>query len=568
MSSANVPQSIVELGLTSYASFPGYQTSYNLLLNKLQQLPNWSDIDKTFSGSGTLELILYLISSNTEINSFMNLRGVQESYLEFAQISENIYAKAGELGYRINRPSCPIISVEYLGVTTLTITTGTIIGSYLSYDLIYFGAPKVIEKGDIIDINVGKYQEVSYSFSNTSTTAIINILTPSILSAIDNNLVNLVYSGISQTKTLFPEDYIVFNNYADFSATNTTAKIFVADFTLSHGLSNVFSKNLNTSYTIQYIETDGPISGSSNINLFVTNSNYRPLAIVSNGYNSDTLSSIVQNAPLVYSLLRRCITEKDWVFLLSSLPQFKSASIIPYGGIIGIYDISVNLTTISTNYYIVVNSITYAYQNLDSLPVSSVLKILFNQIRQDTNVTPELQIAADGPLIRIYSQSSRIPINISTSPNLTKTVIQQQVTTKPCILQINYVSANTITDPVPLTYADYNIVANITDNYKQVGLTLYYLHALRIDISLTYTFSLASSSDQTLVTTLVNQVISSYNYRVDFLVDSSEILTIINNYINYQYGVNVVLNSSDAIPLIKYINKTSYCLIVCNISFV
>lgn len=569
----NVPQSITELGLTSYNTFLGYSDIKSYLLTQLKSLPNWVDIDKTFTGSGTLELILHLISLSHEITSFMNLRGVQESYIEFAQISENIYAKARELGYRINRPNAPAFTVEYLGLTTLTISSGTVFGTYDKYDLVYYntdGLSIQIEQGDIIPCFLGKFKEQSFSFDpkSSSATALINIINPTTLNSIDNININLIYNSSPSVKTLFPEDYIVFEKYADFSESLNSAKIFVADFVLTHGLSKVLKNNIPRSYLIQYLETDGNTIATNGLTLnsFVMTKDYRLVSYDSIGTSGDTPSSIVANAPLVYSILRRAITESDFVFLLRSNQYIKNVSVTTYGDLQGIYEIT--YASLSPNNFISINSLVYSYQNLTNLPANTVIKILYQQLRNDNNITPQLIDTAGVLSIKLFTKSSRIPINLAVSPNLISNILQAQILAKPCILHIRYVGHNTKTTPIPLSYIEYTNVNTFIDYYKSVGLTLYYEHASVNNIVLNYSISLVSSVDKILVDTLIKQVIDSYNYSMDSLIDSNSILKTIELYINQKYSVGVILYTIDSTPISTYIDKSHYCHIDYNINYV
>ncbi|BCG50065.1 hypothetical protein [Ralstonia phage RP13] len=564
---SNVPQNIQELGLTSYDSFLEYGDIKTVLLNRLKALPNWAEIDKTFSGSGTLELILHLVCASHEIQSFMNLRGVQESFLEFAQLNDSIYAKARELGYRINRPNAPVVIIEYTGVPTVTLHSGDTVGTYNGYDLIYFGPNLIIEQTDQFSAYVGKFNQQNYSFDPTTSAQVIDIITPQTLQYVDNTNIRLLFDSTEQIKTIFPEDYIVFQKYADFSESLSQAKLFVADFTLMHGLAETMSSSLTRSYTVQYIETDGK-SASININDLTLDTGYRAVNVDSLGTTGDAASDIVKNAPLVYSLLRRAITETDFTFLLSSLPQIKSAAVVPYGGVAGVWEITPNVSP-TVNNFISINSLNYAYQNITSLPQDSVTTILYKQLRQDNNITPELIPASGGnpTKIRIYSKSSRIPVNISVSSGYTINIITTQVLTRPCILHVRYVGHNTVDTAVPLTFSEYTQVENVVDYYKPVGLTLYYEHAVRVPINLTFVLSLTSSSDVDLVTQLATQVIESYNLRTDLLIDSADILNTVEKYINQRFNSKVIQYTIDSVPVSQYVDKTSYSKLTYNLSF-
>lgn len=573
---SNVPQNIVELGLTSYDTFRSYNDTKTLLINNLKSLPNWDEIDKTFQGSGTLELIVHLISVSNEIQSFMNLRGVQESYIEFAQISDNIYAKARELGYRINRPTCPTVVVEYTGVPTYSLAQGTVVGTLGDLDLVYFGATKLVEQGDHIVFCVGKYTETLVSFDSSDyVNSLVTVMSPTLLSAIDNDKLSLVYNGVVATKTIFPEDYIVFEKYADFSNSTTESKLFIADFKLRHGLANLLESSLSRSITTQFIETNGKVS-SININDIKMIPLWRPVQVDGLGTTSDSPASIVKNAPLVYSLMRRAITETDFIFLHNSLPQIKSSSVIPFGDVAGVYQVTAN--TLATNNYVTINSLVYAYQNLDNISNNAVLQILYKALRNDPNISVQLDATTADHKILIYSESPRLLLSIDVSSNLTLTTVTPQVKSKPCVLMVKYVGHNTVTDPVYLTPTEYADVSNVVNYYKPIGLTLLYEHATRKDVSLKYAISLSNNTDRTLISTLINNVISSYDYSIDVTIDSGEILRIIERYCNSKYGTvsgsgatrpdSVIQYSIDDSPISVYVDKSHYCKLSCTLTFI
>jgi len=567
---SNIPQAIQELELPSTDSFLEYNDIKAVLLANLKTNPNYVNIVNSFSGSGTLELIIHLISLSHDISSFMNLRGVQESYLEFAQLDNSIFSRAAELGYRINRPTAPTYVFQYTAIPTITLIVGTVLGTYNNYNLVYFGPTVIIEQGDQVIVQVGQFQEKTFTFDTTNTNPIVNSITPSLLNAIDNNNIQIVYNNLVMSKTIFPEDYIVFEKYADFSSSTTSTNILVADFGLMHGLAMTFLNSIavgaSDSYTIQYMETDINIP-SIDINTVSVVSGWEGVNQGSLGVLGDTTSSIVKNAPLLYSLLRRAVTENDFVFLLNSLPQFKSTSIGQYGGSPGVWQIQLDNSV--TNYVITINSINYAYQNIAILPLDTVTTILYKQLLNDTNTTPELVTISGSLAINLYSKSSRLPLDISCSTGCTLTNTTAQVQTKPCVFVVSYVGYNTVNNvPVPLTQSDYNNVSTIINYYKGMGITLYYQHAIPVSISLNYTISLKNSSDQALVLSLINQVITSFNLRVEVLIDSASILKTIGIYCNKRFGIDLINYTIDSTPVSKFITKLQYSVITNNVVFI
>lgn len=569
--SNNIPSAVSSLGLNNYQVFTSSQMK-EYLIERLKKLSNWEDINRVLNTAGTLDLIIDLVASASEVNSFLNLRSQQESFLEFAEINENIFARARELGYRINRYSAPAIVIKYNETPTIEIRRGQTLGKYENYDLIYFESEsRIVEKGDLVSVVVGKYGEKSRHFSLDETGDISLEIKPEVLKSIDNNHVVLLYDSIEQDRTLFPEDYIVYNQWCDFSNSTTSTVVQAANFEINYGLFELFQKGVSNSFTVKYIETDGKLVNAISGPNIELDSRFLFYSLGSNGYDCDTVQSIIKNAPLMYSLQRRAVTENDYKFLIIHLPQFFDASISTYKGQLGTYDIRVTKVKKNTNYWISVNELTYAYQNnSDSTTSDDIVEILYEQLKANELVRVTMLGDEGAKYLRLISISTKSLLSVSANKEVFQTlVVQSQKPPAQCTLHIQYVSENTIDEPVPLTAYEYSEqVAPIVDNYKMVGLTLLYEHCKRVEINLKYIITLVDEADKELVNSLINNVINEFDRHTDILIDSSDIGNIIAHHANFKYGRQIISNLVDSKKLTYYVDKSKYCKLNCEIVYV
>lgn len=565
----NIPTALSSLGVDNFKSYTKDQYR-SFLYNKLRKLSNWEEIDTVINKAGTLDLIVELISSAAEISSFYNLRSEQESFLEYAELDQSVFAKARELGYRVSRYSSPAITLKYNAIATREMRRGDIIGTYGEYDLVYFDETQKIEKGDYIQVLIGKYREVSSDIDFNSEEDIYTKLSPIYLKSIDNTNVVLFFDDKLYEKTLFPEDYIVYNNWCDYSQSQTETNIYVANFKLKYGLYEVFSKsNAVKKYTIQYIETDGKLSDFDSKSLDITN-DWIFYRIDSYGFDCESISDIVKYAPLVYSLQRRAVTENDYKFLLTSLPQFKDVSIMPYQGVHGNYKFTLKDIAIG-NYQISVNEKSYSYQNIsENATNDEIIYALYEQIKLNELVKVSIQGNTGNTYLIITSISTKSLLNVSCNKDHgVMTTLAVQTPPARCTLHVRYVSAITDDEPVSLTQYEYKQVAAVVDLYKLVGLTLLYEHCAKQEVLLRFMISLENTEDKELVNELIKNIISEYDLKTDIVIDTNDIANSIMKYGNFKYGRVIITNVLDLtkktieIPKSKY-SKITYEVVYAN----
>lgn len=561
---STIPIDVFAQGLPSVALSRKEIKDY--LVEHLKSLTNWNEIDKALNETGVLDMVLHLISAGYEVNNFLNMRSAQESLLTYSTLSKSIVEKAKELGYRINRASAPVLKIKYNQIPTINLTRGTVVGTYRGYDVIYFDDDRLIEKGDIIYCKLGKYKEKTIDFDQDEV-KFSTIISPETLLSIDNLALELFFDGIKRNKTLFPEDYIVFPYYSDFSDSKVSAKLNIADLTLRHGLAEAVSTSLTRQFIVKYIETDGKLTQvfkQSDLTL----TNYDFISLDSRGTDPDTDSEIAEFAPIIYSMIRRAVTEDDFKFLLRNQPIIRDCSVDTYGGVKGSYQISIN--RLELGYYsISINNVVYSYQRLsDAVTEEDVITILYDQIKGNDILTPSIvDLGAGKKGIKLDSISSRSFLSISVSDNMTNSTLRAQVNPVSCVLHVRYVKSDVVDDPIPISYSEYAAIAAVVDRYKQVGTTLFYESAVRQDVNITLQVHLNDAAQRSLVEDAINYVLNKYDKRIEILIDVSEIISQINSYLRFKYGNAVSAYITSNTQLKTYVDKEHYSNLVTTIIY-
>jgi hypothetical protein len=270
----------------------------------------------------------------------------------------------------------------------------------------------------------------------------------------------------------------------------------------------------------------------------------------------------------MYSLMRRAITEADFKFLFRSLPQIRDVGIVPYGGINGDYTISINALALA-NYTITIDSVVYSFQNTYAGLTADAIINQFNlQLKNDELVIANVTGSVGTLSLHLITKSSKSLISISSSTNMT--VVQNVAQQAPscCVLEVNYLSENTVTTPVRLTTNEYLTIASTIDQYKPVGLTLFYVAATKRDVPLSYTISLIDNANQTLVMNLITKIIDDFHLRIDVNISSYDIAVLIRKYANLKYGQDLISDVLDNNVTQVYIDKAHFSNIILTTVFI
>jgi hypothetical protein len=559
-----------------------------IITKELKALPNFKEIEATLNGSGTLDFMLGILESNYQLNNYYNFRAATESTLQTATLPRSKYNKARELGYRINRANSPRVSVKYDGIPTITVTYGTVVGkTKAGLDLVYFGKPRKIERLDVITVSVGKYRFDSTSVipsEDFKETQLVTIK-PGTLTGIDNVQVELEVNSVLQEKTLFPEDFIVLEKWADFSISRTESNVMIVNTGLRHGLFNTLSMINSPAITIHSIETNGKIPDLKQADI-TTIPTFIFVEVTSLGTDAETDEQIVNAAPLMYSLLRRAVTEQDLNILIRNQPLIFDASVSFYQATEGVWEVTLSSVFLNQLYTVNVNGNVYNHTSKSATDTpETVIKALYSQLKttdtmHTTLVKRQLPLLPDiNGLCKIedikyswhvvmQSNSSRILPTVTVTSSLILSNPVPQVPPECCVMQVNYVHENSGTNPAYLTKVEYDIIDKVIKNYKMAGLALYWRSATPLPAHLNYSISLLDNADEAHVLAEWAKFLVKYNRRVDRVLDTTDLGNEFMSHVNSLNNRNTITRVTDLVLTTYDASKDKYLLLTSNLSIV
>ena len=513
------------------------------LVSWLKTQAGFDNIEEQLGGTGALDLIIDLVSSGAEVNNFIALRSKQESHLKTAQIPAEIDNNSADLGYRVNRPNSPSFIVKYIGPTTQTLSANSVLGTYGTQSIVYFGDSILIESGDILTGYVGTPKTVSHGFSRTDTSPIEVTIKPEVESGIANTLVQLLYDGKVRDRSLYPEDYHVNRQYADFTEGRVNARILIADLVNIYGIAEEIASGTSDSVTLRYLETSGR-DASLSVNAAVLIDGFRILGIGSLGTDPDGDDLIKRDASLMYSLQRRAVSELDYKILLRNQPHFKDVGIAIFDGETSIDRLDINVVEFAI-YSITVNGTNFTYQNLTLTSKGSITQVMYEQLKSFGSINVSLEYVADQPdKILIEGKASRLPVIITSSANITPQSIRTRVEPQSSALTAHYSTATGL----PITPAEMAVVESVVTKQETFGNTIIYTLANPFELILNLTIRLSASADLALVQPLVNKFIDALDNSVDLVIDTAEVADAIRNYCNNKFNTTVVESIIDNAP--------------------
>ena len=300
------------------------------ILNSFKELPELKD----YFVNGTnpvLELFSSQIAAILSKKLFYLNQLKNENYIQFAKNPENKYYLAKSFGYRINRYSCPKISMTYMDLEagsnprSLPLKYGDVIGKYGDMDIIYIGEDRIVERGDVVTCAIGKSKSMTDNFKFEDGNSLIKLrIVPEELKSVDNDEIRFYVNGnlIELSKDL--EDFIIKDRAVDYSDSNTISEIYVFEYESLYGV-RVTPEDI---YKVKWIETNGRVDklDTSKIQSLI-NGQFKFKEVLSLGADCDSLEKLSWLPIFYYRTMRRAVTDDDYRYILLNYPLFKDISI-------------------------------------------------------------------------------------------------------------------------------------------------------------------------------------------------------------------------------------------------
>lgn len=429
----------------------------------IDSLSNAEEI-RTGIQSSNMSLIKNLMAGFGAFVLYNNKQEREETYLSTAVLPSSVYEIASPFGYSINRSDAPIVRIRYMGIPTLTLFPGTILGTYEDLDVVYFGKSKKIEKLDLIEVYVGRYQELE-TLSELIDSIYILEIQPIELEAVSRDAIQLSVNDVPQTISRDIEDYIITRDIVDYSPSPYSSKLFITDADNLYGIPLDSGQRIK----VQWLETNGRDTALQLQNVKL-DEDYLAVELGSLGTSGDSLEKIKQLAPLLFSTMRRMVTARDHKFITETHPLINSASAFKDPGV----PMRLRVTPTAnpeSDYTFTLMGVVH------SIPpeVSRTLDTLVSQIYisiLDTN--PYVYVERQEDYVIISGKSATESTQGYIFPPTHFSVVILDAFKKPgcCTVVINYVHSNTTSAPYPLKFIEQQLLVDHLDRYKMVGVTL------------------------------------------------------------------------------------------------
>lgn len=317
--------------------------------------------DWDFEGSG-LNLLVELLAYNTHYNAILAHSAMNESFLDTAQVRNNVVARAKALGYipRSTKSARARIRITFnrapnSTVTEFSLPVGSIFRTRIDDDTYTFVTREVYTA--TVDEN-NRY--VITAFDNIGNEIGIDLYEGTIRSSqyivngrelqqkfiIDDSNVDIetlrvrVFENGSSNDS---QEYMLFNQFGGIDETSPIYFIYentdgLYEVNFGDGLFGKRPSNLNI-VELEYISANGSAPNKASIFEFASPINVREvrgivavdtLSVAEGGGSRESIESIRQNAPLTYISQNRAVTEDDYRALLRS--QFSFADVAVWGG--------------------------------------------------------------------------------------------------------------------------------------------------------------------------------------------------------------------------------------------
>jgi hypothetical protein len=311
--------------------------------------------DWDYTGSG-LNILMDVLAHNTHYNAVIAHMAVNESFIDSAQLRQNVVSAAKLIGYTPRSTSAPKAVVNILitssdnGLNEYVIPANTAFSSNFAIprqaqNYTFVNLTDIIcRRNNTTGLLEAKNVELYQGSIQTRRSQINSNLSNNEYIIADKNIdtstlkVNEQQAG----RTDISEVYTIFSDINDVNGLTPIYFLyenFNGNYVITFG-NGVFGKkpdNLNI-LELQYLISDGEAANGANIFKYSgVNSNNSISAITLQtvsaavgGTSSESLSSIKYNAPLQYVAQNRAVTADDYKTLLRSAFGFRAVSV--WGG--------------------------------------------------------------------------------------------------------------------------------------------------------------------------------------------------------------------------------------------
>ena len=475
------------------------QQIYNDILEYLETNPQFADIKNNLAMS-SLNMFLQTLAGVIAFNLYNQNLLRMEGYLGTAINPNSIYLLAHQLGYNINRYSCPQFQLQYNQIPTpqnnnyFQAQLGQVLGSYQDYDLVSLQT-KTLRDTDTIEVGLGVWKTLTATFTETDGEFYSISLTPQTLTSIDNNNIYVIINNTLIKVSRDLETIFIDYNVIDFSTSTTNTEL-------------KFSKtnySLNQQVTIAYLETDGLIS-SIDFSSMTLQPNFSFSDILSYGLNCDSIQKIKDITPFYYLTLRRGVTLEDITTIAKSSNLIKDAIALEVEGTAGKYTIPVKGNAQALVGSSVSVSLTPEQVVTTKVEQTSNLSVLSNLISSLNAIYGITATSDTDNLIIETSQDLNYQVSpVGSSNFFGETQTNTQGLPKPCCtLLLYYIHANqpqsndilTLTDKEQLDYSLF------LKQFIIAGVSLLMLPAQAQQL----TISLTATAPQGLVSSIAQQI--------------------------------------------------------------
>ena len=452
----------------------------------------------------TVNIIENIAAGAASFMIYNSMMMKNERFLSTAILHSSIFNLARDYSYNMSRAVSPKLELIYNSTETRIIQEGESLGSYKGLDAIYFGKNITVEKGDKVQVSLGKVFKIKERAKLTNESLIYQ-LEPSILESVDNEQIKLYVNKQPVEISKLVEDFAVWNSVVDFSSSNKATKLMVCDNQFKYG-KYIFENDL---IEIIYMETDGYINNFEMSELKI-DEHFLVSKILTNGVKPEPIEKIREIAPLFYTTQRRMVNIKDHIYIATSNPYFKSVGYKKDAGIPLKVKIKVTDTTKAT-YVVYIDHIPYTYSKKGDDTKESITANIASLLNHNSQVS----IAAEKEVINVTARDSRNETEVEVSESLEKLVTVENKKPPCCSVFLYYVMHNVVDNPITLTPAEEESVADFLEKYKFEGVRIILLPASKITKDIDLTISVTNAKYCNEITARIKEIIAQYELKVE-----------------------------------------------------
>lgn len=528
----------------------------------INTLPNANEIKDRLNTS-TMSMITQLLAGVGSWQYYYFNVSRRETYLSTATKETSIYNIARMFGYNIRRAKAPGVMLQYDLVPTVVLNTGTVLGKYNDKDLVYFGEPRIIEKGDKIPVYCGSFKSVSGTVDLSSKKYLYITVKAQTLKYIDDSLLRLTAKDRVYNLTKDVESYIVFKEPVDYSLAANETAIYVRDQEYNYGIEGLITGN---TYKLEYLETDG-YDPNMSLKGVEAETGYLPYEVITVGTTAESAEKIKSIAPLYYSTLRRAVTEKDYNYLSKSHSLIEDCKIYKENGVPGEWVISIQDDhSIITGESFTINiqdETAYLTKAIEGDTKDAILR----RLSTVANRGGWVECSVKESKLYMKNKDTRVALDVVCSSQFNEVEEKtKQVNPPCCTLTLYYIRQGQTRegDIIIFTEQEKKEYAQFLTEFKMTGTTIILQPAVRIqyDISLIVTLhdpTIVTSTGKTILEYFIEkarQILrDTYEFKVQEKFNYYDYIALITQ-IEYDDGVKniqivkaIVPNQSDLYPL-------------------